>query len=275
MPPSTPAAVRNSSPIPGPPPRDPRRSGRRWPRAPRRSPRPAGPPAPTPVRSASATRRPTTWCAARNGTPRRTSASATAVAVVNPSSAAARIRSRSTVSVATHPGHDPERGLERRRRLEQRRLVLLEVALVGQRQPLEQGQDPGQRADDPGRPAADELGRVGVLLVRHHRAAGRERVGHADEPEARVRPPGHLLGEPAEVDHRRAPPRRGSRPRSRGRDGVERVRRDAVEPELARPSPRGRAGSPRRPARRRRAARRWPAAGRRPVGRGRARAIST
>ena len=58
-------------------------------------------------------------------------------------------------------------------------------------------------------PAADELGRVRVLLVGHHRGAGRERVGDAHEPEARVRPPGDLLGQAAEVDHRRArrPPR--------------------------------------------------------------------
>ena len=41
---------------------------------------------------------------------------------------------------ADQPGHDPERRLEHGDRVEQRRLVLLEVALVGERQALEQGQ---------------------------------------------------------------------------------------------------------------------------------------
>ena len=90
---------------------------------------------------------PTTWWAARNGTPRRTSASAT--------------RRRGRVALlggVAHPvavdgerlddpGHDRERGVERGDRGEQRRLVLLEVALVRERQPLEQREHRGERAD--------------------------------------------------------------------------------------------------------------------------------
>ena len=97
---------------------------------------------------------------------------------------------------------------------------------------MSEGQRPGQLPDDAGGAATDELGRVGVLLVGHHRAAGRERVGDPDEPEPRVRPPGDLLGQPAEVDH---PERHRGHRLDREvavRDSVERVRADAVEPEL-------------------------------------------
>jgi len=128
--------------------------------------------------------------------------------------------------------HHPERPFERPDRPEQRRLVVLEVALVGQREALEGGEHPGQLPDDAGSAAPDQLGRVGVLLVGHHRAAGRESVGDAHEPEARVRPPGDLLGQPAEVDH---PERHGGEDLDDEvaiADRVERVRGDAVEAEL-------------------------------------------
>ena len=133
---------------------------------------------------------------------------------------------------ADQAGHDPERGLVDGDRVEQRRDALLEVALVGQRQALEQGQAAGQLPDDAGSAATDQLGRVRVLLVGHHRAAGRERVGDAHEPEPRVRPPGDLLGQPAQVDHAERDGRQGLDHEVAIRDGVERVRADAVEAEL-------------------------------------------
>ena len=186
----------------------------------------------SPSRSASATSPPTTWWAARNGTPRRTRASATAVAVVYPSSAAAPHRRPVHGQRRDHAGHDVERRLQRGARLEERRLVLLEVALVGQRQALEQRQEPGQRADHAGGPAPHQLGRIRVLLVRHHRRAGREGVRRPHEPEARVRPPRDLLGQAREVDHRQ-----GAGEQQLGHEvpvarRVERVRRHAVEAEL-------------------------------------------
>ena len=129
-------------------------------------------------------------------------------------------------------GHHRERRLVGRDGAEQRRLVLLEIALVAERQALEQAEDRGHRRDRRGRPAADQLGRVRVPLVRHHRAAGRVGLGDPDEPEPRVRPPGDLLGEPAEMDH----PERDGRQRLDDEvavaDGIERVRRHAVEAEL-------------------------------------------
>ncbi len=96
---------------------------------------------------------------------------------------------------------DAEGGLERGHGAEQRRLVLLEVPLVCEWQPLEHAEDRDERADGAGGSAPDQLGRIRVPLVRHHRAAGRERVGEAHEPEARVRPPRQLLREAAQVDH--------------------------------------------------------------------------
>jgi hypothetical protein len=99
------------------------------------------------------------------------------------------------------PGHDPERGLVDLDRIEQRRNALLEVALVGERQAFEHHQCPGQLPDDAGSAATHQLGRIRVLLVRHHRAAGRERIGDAHEPEARVRPPRDLLSQSTEMDH--------------------------------------------------------------------------
>ena len=61
--------------------------------------------------------------------------------------------------------------------VEEQRLVLLEVAVVGERQALQRGEQRDQRADRRGRSAAHQLGHVGVLLLRHHRAAGGEGVG--------------------------------------------------------------------------------------------------
>ena len=66
-------------------------------------------------------------------------------------------------------GHHRQRRVERRDGREQRRLVLLEVALVGERQPLEQREHAGQRADDARCPSPDQLRGIGVLLVGHHR----------------------------------------------------------------------------------------------------------
>ena len=56
----------------------------------------------------------------------------------------------------------------------------------------------------------------------------------ADEPEARVRPPGDLLRQPGEMDHRERHRRQRLDDEVPVARGVERVRGDAVEAELAR-----------------------------------------
>jgi hypothetical protein len=98
-----------------------------------------------------------------------------------------------------HPlrGHDDavehgrrrgEAELERVGRVEQALLILLHVLAVGEREALERRQQRLEVAEHAAGLAADQLGRVRVALLRHDRAAGRERLGHPDEPELRRRP---------------------------------------------------------------------------------------
>ena len=83
--------------------------------------------------------------------------------------------------------------------VEQRLLVLLEVAVIGQRQPLHDGQERVQVAVHPPGLAADQLGHVGVLLLRHHGAARAVGVRQLDEPELLARPQDQLVGHAAQV----------------------------------------------------------------------------
>ena len=56
-----------------------------------------------------------------------------------------------------------------------------------------------QGADDAGRPAADQLEDVGVLLLRHDAAAGADRIGQRQEAELLGAPEDPLLGPAREV----------------------------------------------------------------------------
>ena len=197
-------------------------------RSSRRGPRPGRSPPPRPRRRA--TRR----CGGPHGTARRDERGrrprrSRSCSRRRPPRASGRGRRR---CVATSPAITPSDASQRRDRPEQRRLVLLEVALVAERQALEQRQHRGQRPDHVGSAASDELGRVRIPLVRHHRAAGREGVGQPDEPESRVRPPGEVLREPAEMDHRQRRDRDRLDDEIPVADGVERVGGHAVEAEL-------------------------------------------
>ena len=136
------------------------------------------------------------WASA-NGTRCRTSQSATSVARENPRGASAASRSGWKCRVADHAGHRRQQHEQLVDRVEERLLVLLQVPVVGQRQALERGQQPGQVADQPAGLAAGELGDVGVLLLRHDAGPGRPGVVERGEAE--------LVGAP-----------RGSRPRSAG-----------------------------------------------------------
>ena len=93
--------------------------------------------------------------------------------------------------------------MERVDRVEERLLVLLEVAVVGERQALERREDRHQVAVDAAGAAAGELGDVRVALLGHDAGAGREVVREADEAELVARPEDDLLGETREVHHRR------------------------------------------------------------------------
>ena len=84
---------------------------------------------------------------------------------------------------AHQSGHRRQQQLQLRHRVEHRFLVLLQVPVVGQRLSLERREQPGQVPDQPAGLAASQLGDVGVLLLRHDRAAGRPRVVQGDVAE--------------------------------------------------------------------------------------------
>ena len=130
-------------------------------------------------------------------------------------------------------------------RVEQRLLVLLQVAVVGQGQALERGQQPGQVADEAARLAPGQLGDVGVLLLR----AASSCRWRTRRPAAGTRT--------RRVDHRtisspsrdrcrpiRVRPNRASATKSRSRHGVEGVVEHGGEAEVG--------GHPRRVERQRR-----------------------
>ncbi len=75
-----------------------------------------------------------------------------------------------------HPARGRERQLERVDRVEQVLLVLLQVLVVGQRQRVHHAVERRQVPDDARRLRAQQLGRVGVLLLRHDRGARAPRV---------------------------------------------------------------------------------------------------
>ena len=90
-------------------------------------------------------------------------------------------------------------------RVEQRRLVLLQIAVVAERQALERRQQAREVADHPARLAPRQLGDVGVLLLREH---GAEPVAYASsrrgEAELVGRPEDDLLAQPRQVDRHQA-----------------------------------------------------------------------
>ena len=93
--------------------------------------------------------------------------------------------------------HERER-LERRRgrgRVVQRDALLLQVAVVRERQALQRGEHGDEVADDPAGAAAHELGDVGVLLLRHDARPGRVLVGELGEAELGAGPQHELLGQ--------------------------------------------------------------------------------
>ena len=114
-----------------------------------------------------------------------------------------------------HAGGRGEAERERVRGVEERLLVLLEVLVVGHRQPVESAVQPHQPADDPRRLRAQELGGVGVLLLGHDARARREAVGRPRRSRTprstRARSPRRA----ARGASRRWRPRRRSRARSR------------------------------------------------------------
>jgi hypothetical protein len=68
-----------------------------------------------------------------------------------------------------HAGHHRQRCPELGSPVQERWDRLLEIALVGERQALQDSEDRGERAGNAGRLRPDQLGRVGVALLGQHR----------------------------------------------------------------------------------------------------------
>ena len=128
-----------------------------------------------------------------------TSASARSVAWVKPSSTPARQRSR----VERHarqrqPQHRERRPSSSGPVSSSAGAVLLQVAVVAAGQALHRGEQAHQVAHRPAALAADQLEDVGVLLLRHHRAA------QAMSPESEAKPNSAVVKSMRSVDSRLA-----------------------------------------------------------------------
>jgi len=131
-------------------------------------------------------------------------------------------------------GEDDERRQQRVDDVEHRFLVFLVVLVVRQRLGFHDRQQRDQIPEDTPAFAAHELRHVGVLFLRHDRAAGAETVGQANEAEARAGPEDQLFREPGQVHHRQRCPRGEFDGEIAIGNRVERVFAQGVEAQLAR-----------------------------------------
>src|SRR3989304_469469 len=108
--------------------------------------------------------------ASRNGTPCFTRASAASVAS---SSGWAGAALEKPLTIDLEPAHQHREGIERKPRVtpgrEHGRLVLLEIAVVREREPLHGRQEAREPPDRCPGLSAGELGDVRIQLLRHHR----------------------------------------------------------------------------------------------------------
>lgn len=106
--------------------------------------------------------------------------------------------------VQQHGAHQPHASAHGVGGVEQSFLVLLQIAIVGHGQPLEQREQRHEVAIHAPGLAARQLGHVGIFLLRHERRAGGVGVGDLDEVELRAGPENHVLREPRQMhgEHR-------------------------------------------------------------------------
>ena len=131
-----------------------------------------------------------------------------------------------------HPRHRRQRRADLVDGVEQRLLVLLQVAVVRQGQALERGQHPRHVADQPARLAARQLGDVGVLLLGQHRAPRGIGVVEDHEAELLARPQHELLAQARQVHAQQGQVEQGLGHEVAIGHGVERVLEAAREAEL-------------------------------------------
>ena len=106
------------------------------------------------------------------------------------------------LDAAEHLGEHGEARGQGVHHVEQRFLVLLVIAVVRERLRFHEGQQRHQVTVDASGLAANQLGDIRVLLLRHDRGAGGERIRDRDKAEARVGPEDELFAEPRQVRHR-------------------------------------------------------------------------
>ena len=113
-------------------------------------------------------------------------------------------RCREPLAVELEAPNERRQGLQRAGQVgscsEDRCLVLLQVAVVGERQALHGREQPGQPADRRAGLAAHELGHIRVQLLGHHRRPRRDVLPERGEAELARRPEDDLLAEPREVN---------------------------------------------------------------------------
>ena len=95
--------------------------------------------------------------------------------------------------------HGDERQADLVGGVEERLFVLLQVVVVGEREPLQSGQETRQVAHQPPRLAPGQLGDVRVLLLGEHGAPRRPGVVEAEEAELRCGVDDDLLPQPRQV----------------------------------------------------------------------------
>ena len=98
-----------------------------------------------------------------------------------------------------HIGEHTQGGQDCIHRVEEPLLVFLQVAVVGERQPFEHGEDSHEAPVHAARLASGDLGEVGVALLGHNAAAGGELVGQTHEIELPAGPDYDLLRQPRHV----------------------------------------------------------------------------
>ena len=138
--------------------------------------------------------------------------------------------------------------------VEQALLVLLHVLVVGQREAVQHAVQPHQPRGDARRLRAQQLGRVGVLLLRHDRGPRGPGVRDLAEAELLAGPQHDLRPQAREVGRAGRGGRQEVEHEVAVGDRVDRVRRHRRRSRARAPGSRGRCRSSRRPARPRRAA---------------------
>ena len=131
-------------------------------------------------------------------------------------------------------GQDVERGGVRIGLREDGLLVLLQVAVVRERQALEGREEPGQASDRGTGTTAHELAHVGVLLLGHHARARRDGVVELRPAELARRPEHELLPQAREVHEPQGRRVRQVAGEVAVRDGVEGVAEARLEVEVSR-----------------------------------------